>query len=55
MSKQVIRQHVVIDDDFHKTVSILAAEEGCSNGDIVEEILEKNSSFRKKLDKVRRK
>ena len=55
MSKQIIRQHVVIDEDYHKAISILAAEEGCSNADIVQDILGKNNTFRKKLDKVRRK
>jgi len=55
MSELHVRQHIVIGDDYHRAVSILAAESGISNGDIVEELLEKIPSFKRKLEKVRRK
>lgn len=54
MSKEGVRQHIVLRDEFHKTVRILAAEEGCSNSDIVEGLLTKNQLFKKKLTEVRR-
>jgi len=55
MSEQHLRQHIVIGDDYHRAVSILASEEGISNGNLVEDLLEKIPSFKRKLEKVRRK
>jgi len=55
MSKSETRQHVVLDDDVHRAVSILASENGCSNGDIVTDILQTDNQFKKKLNEVRRK
>jgi hypothetical protein len=48
------RQHIIVDDDYHKTVKIIAATMGCDLTEAVQSVLIKDSDFKKKLAEVKR-
>jgi len=54
MSKQDTRQHVIIDEDFHKTIKSIAGTKGIDMKDVVQDILKKDPYFHKKLAETRR-
>ncbi len=48
------RQHIIVDDNYHKTVKIIAAKMGCDLTEAVQSVLIKDSDFKKELTGVER-
>ena len=48
------RQHVIVDEEYHKTIKSLAGIQGVDMTQVVQTILANDSDFKKKLAEVRR-
>ncbi len=48
------RQHIIVDDEYHKTIKSIAATLGVDMTEAVQTILSKDSDFKKKLAEVKR-
>ena len=48
------RQHVIVDEEYHKTIKSLAGIQGVDMTQVVQTILSKDSDFKKKLAEVKR-
>lgn len=48
------RQHVIVDEEYHRIIKSLAGIQGCDMTEVVQTILAKDDIFKKKLAEVKR-
>jgi len=54
MEKVDPRQHVIVDEDYHKTIKSIAGTKGIDMKDVVQDILKEDPYFKKKLAETKR-
>ena len=54
MSKIDTRQHVIVEDDYHRAIKSIAGAKGVDMTEVVQGILTKDNFFKRKLAEVKR-
>ncbi len=54
MEKVDPRQHVIVDEDYHKTIKSIAGTKGIDMKDVVQDILKEDPYFKNKLAQTKR-